>query len=152
MSREFPVAVGRADCKAASMGIDDCAGVIRTNRERPDGLDTPEVITPVANILWFQRRLSPFVKHTTQVRNRQIRIGNHAVGPILIERTQIIGLLARGHRFPPLKDSGVVACAGEFPQEEALRTGVFGRLVAGSYRSRASRYWTGLPRFMVESC
>jgi hypothetical protein len=85
--REFPVAVGRADGETAAMGIDDCAGVIRANGECPDGLNTAEAITLVANILWFQRRLAPFVKHTTQVRNRQIRIGNHAVGPILIERT-----------------------------------------------------------------
>jgi len=85
MSREFPVAVGRADGETAAMCIDDRAGVIRTNGERPDGLNAAEAITLVANILWFQRRLAPFVKHTTQVRNRHVRIGNHAVGPILIE-------------------------------------------------------------------
>ena len=61
MSREFPMAVGRADGETAAMGIHDCAGVIRTNGERPDGLNTAEAITLVANILWFQRRLAPFV-------------------------------------------------------------------------------------------
>jgi hypothetical protein len=87
MSREFPVAVGRADGETATMGVDNCAGVIRTNGERPDGLNAAEAITLVANILWFQRRLAPFVEHTTQVRDRQVRIGNHTVRPILVERT-----------------------------------------------------------------
>jgi len=84
MSRELPVAVGRADGEPAAMGIDNYAGAIRTNGERPDSLNTAEPITLVANILWLQRRLTPFIEHATQVRNRQVRIGNHAVGPILI--------------------------------------------------------------------
>jgi hypothetical protein len=119
MSRELPVAVGRADGETAAMGIDNYAGAIRTNGERPDSFNTAEAITLVADILWLQRRLAPFIDHTTQGRNQQVRIGNNAVGPILIECTQNIGLLTRCHGFPPLKDSGLAACAGEISHEDA---------------------------------
>ena len=73
MSREFPVAVGRADGETATMGVDNCAGVIRTNGERPDRLSAAQAITLVADILWLQRRLARLACIGTELPGRLFR-------------------------------------------------------------------------------
>ena len=121
VSRELPVAIGRADGETATMSMDNYAGAIGTNGERPDSLNIAEAITLATDVLWLQRRLAPFIEHTTQVRSRQIRMGNHAVGPVLIERAQRPSRLA--YRLAERRPSGglIVGWISQRGQQEQQR-------------------------------